>query len=484
MAPLVARADARSQMLTFDSLKRARKAAVALTDRAPGFPSECRIGVLERQLTGHEGRPVDIEYLRRLFTRLEIAARHGDFTSITAKDWRHSIHVLWDGEPALVERPAIFDRLSSLITSASSAAPLRRLIFSYMSRFDLRRPSISAVGSLISSELKRRSSAKFSAWQRRDSEYNIFSPRTAIKAIPIQLVAASDILGFERELGIEGQLSQQGFIVHIWAAALMYLEARLKAGESPVPQLERVLDSLEVGKKLRFESLRTTTASALLSPWASRPPVTAQLQKRLKDFFLNHLGDPYTRRSNWHGVSADAVSVMRKWLAQENLRLFFELITQASDADDYATGHWKYRRHFWRAYWERGALDEAWMVLGSSIEKLAKEKLTQGIGYGRLKDGNKLHAVLLMRVGTLVFAEWSYNGKCRAWATDDKLCPQIGSLDYHTSDFQRLSMMIDSRYASDGISHINSEAGYWQGLLARFIRDRTRIQVTSREYMP
>ncbi len=89
-----------------------------------------------------------------------------------------------------------------------------------------------------------------------------------------------------------------------------------------------------------------------------------------------------------------------------------------------------------------------------------------------------------MRVGTLVFAEWSYNGKCRAWAADDKLCPEIGSPNYHTSDFQRLSMMIDPRYASDGISHINSEAGYWQSLLAKFIRDRTRIQVTPREYMP
>ncbi len=371
-----AKAGAKAQMLAIESLKKAKRSVVALTDRAPVFPLECRIAVVERQLTGQQGRAVDTEYLRRLVARLEIAARDGDFTSISGKDWRQSVNVLWDGEPALVERPAIFDRLCSLTRNARSAAPLRRLIFSYLSRFDLRRTSIIAIGSLISDELKRRSSTRLSAWQRRNDTYNIFSPRVAIRAIPAQLLAANDILRFERDLGIEGQLSQQGFIVHIWAATLVYLEDRLKAGQLVNFQLERVLESLEVGKKMRFESLRTTTASALLSPWVSRPLSDMQLQKRLKDFFLDHMGDPYTRRTNWHGVSSDAIAVMRRWLAQENLRLFFELITQASGADDYATGHWKYRRQFWRAYWERGALDEAWMVLGSKAEKLAKEKLT------------------------------------------------------------------------------------------------------------
>ena len=471
-------------MLAIENLKRARRTILALADRPPVFPAECRIGIVERELTQIARKPFDADYLRRLATRFQAAAQVDNFREISPKDWRRLVYVLWDGDPPLVENQKIFDRLRDQTRSGNSAAPLRRLIFSYFSRFDLDGPSITAIGFLISDELNRRQSHRLAQWQRRNTDYKIFSPNAAIKTIPAKLLAASDIAAFERDLGLDGQLAQQGFVVHLWAVTLAYLERMLKSGEAAGFSIDRILKALAVGKKLRFQTLRIAIANCLLSPWASRPLVDGDLQKRLKNFFLDHLGDPYTRRTSWHGVNSDAVGVMRRWLAEENLRLFFELISKASDESDYATGHWKYRRQFWTAYWERGALDEAWMVLGSKVEKLAKETLTPGIGYGTLKGGNDLHAVLLMRVGTLVFAEWSYNGKCRAWASDDKLCPLIGSPNYHTSHFKRPSMVIDARYASDGISHINSQAGYWQTILAKFIRDRTNIKVTNREFMP
>lgn len=471
-------------MLASENLKRVKRTAFAFSDRPPNTPAECRVGVVERQIAQSERKALDPNRLQALVTRFQSAAQSGDFAGISKKDWRQLVYILWDGSPPLLESPAIVDRLRALIKSANSTAPLRRLIFSYLSRFDPALPSIAAMGLLILEELRHRQSPRLSSWQTRSSTYGIFLPHDAMRTIPAKLVYADDIGAFERGLGIEGQLTRQGFIVHIWAHVLAHLERSLKAGGPERIDLDGILDALEVAKKLRFVSLRVATANSLLSPWANRPLSDAILQKRLKTFFLDHLGDPYTRRENWHGVNADASLVMRRWLVQENLRIFFELITQASDANEYATGHWKYRRQFWSAFWERGALDEAWMVLGSKIENLAKEKLTPGIGYGRLKGGNDLHAVLLMRVGTLVFAEWSYNGKCRAWATDDRLCPQIGSTNYRTADFQRPSMIIDPRYVNDGISHMNSQAGYWQGILAKFIGDRTRIQVSHREYMP
>lgn len=471
-------------MLALQSLGRVRRIAAGLEHAAERLPAEPRVGDADRRLATRLGRSPNTEYLTRLFDRLAQASKDQDFGKIVPRDWRNAMRILWDGDPALVDRPGVVENFGIALRKAKRAGSVRRLIFAYLSRFDIRQPSFREVGALIRDELATKPWPKLSVWRERDQIYGMFSPANAVKTISAKIIQRGEIDYIEQNLGIDGQLTQQRFMEQMWAAALTLLEQRLRAGGLSDFDIPQILGKLRLGSGLRFASLRATTADALLSPWASHSLPNVGLQTHLKEFFLELFGDPYTKRGNWQGVRPETTSVMRRWLAQESLRLFFEIITQASDRDDYASGHWKYRRAFWQAYLTRGALDEAWMVLGTGVERMARDKLTPGIGYGRLTGGNSLHAVLVMRVGPLVFAEWSFNGKCRAWATDNAVAPELGLARYESGEFKLPSIRIDEKYTDDGLSHINSESGYWQRILEKFIRGRIGISVSSREYMP
>jgi hypothetical protein len=88
-----------------------------------------------------------------------------------------------------------------------------------------------------------------------------------------------------------------------------------------------------------------------------------------------------------------------------------------------------------------------------------------------------------MELGGLVIAEWSHNGKCRAWKRTDSRAPQLGRSQYTRSEIIIPSLQIVPEYSEDGIVHQGSENYRWQHRLAEFIYRETNVRLMHREYM-
>lgn len=225
------------------------------------------------------------------------------------------------------------------------------------------------------------------------------------------------------------------------------------------------------------------TLFTLLSPWKEdRKNVSNyDLQQTVKQLLLKHFKDPRiptNRSKGWRSVETSDLNIVYRWLIGETLEQFFTII------DSMALEHqWKYRRAFWKAYYDKGYLEDAWVVLGSDAKYEAKKLFGKDFSAGELIGGSQAnHSVLILRIGNIVFAEWSHNGKCRAWKIDDELCPLIYQPSYYGIKLKQLSMKILSPYAQDGISHQQSGTYGWQTKLANFIFDETGVRISERDF--
>lgn len=138
---------------------------------------------------------------------------------------------------------------------------------------------------------------------------------------------------------------------------------------------------------------------------------------------------------------------------EQSLETFFKLL-YLSDIDRQAS----YRLKFWQTYLHAGLIHQAWIILAQEAEKIATSQLNlKKHQFARLAKNRRVddvHAVLLMRVGELVIAEWSHAGKCRFWHQQNPHVPIFFKRLYKRDE------LID--YADYIQQHYFSAKGLWQ----------------------
>lgn len=276
------------------------------------------------------------------------------------------------------------------------------------------------------------------------------------------------------EAGLGGPLEASRFVQACAGHLLDAMDAKLRSGELERETLTRLLSWLAPsrGGRLRFESLRVAMISSLLSPFEDRNP-TAPVQQQIRTFLLDRIGDPRIRRHAWAGVPGETLQVILRWLAALSLEDFFRLL-DATALDR----HWRYRKKFWSAYLERGAITDAWIALGPDAESAAARFLDRSPAAAaklRKPDIEANHSVLLMKIGGITVAEWSHMGSCRLWREGNAAAPVMYLADY------RRPQLVDG--FDDRFPHYAPEQGWWQSRVARWIEDQTGIRVAQGEYM-
>lgn len=134
------------------------------------------------------------------------------------------------------------------------------------------------------------------------------------------------------------------------------------------------------------------------------------------------------------------------------------------------------------AYYERGVIDEAWLALGSQAAWRANKEFgrTEWKQYGLLTAGAASdQSVLFMRIGHVVFMEWSHNGSLRALPHDDPQLPQMYQQEYSGSEL-RLVRSMDFHGGVNQqpqLAHFNSEGGTWQRKARDFIAKHTGVKL-------
>jgi hypothetical protein len=163
--------------------------------------------------------------------------------------------------------------------------------------------------------------------------------------------------------------------------------------------------------------------------------------------------------------------------------------------DDHALEeHWRYRHAFWLAYLEKGAIADAWLALGRQGYDSAEAVRELGRAYGRLRGAGVTanQSALLLRIGPLVVSEFTHNGKLRAWSAEWRNTPQLGRQNYGRGDLTGKCLPFPPNPyrgrggdpSGQGLSHIGSDTGYWQGSAAALIERHAGIRITPFDWRP
>ena len=268
---------------------------------------------------------------------------------------------------------------------------------------------------------------------------------------------------------------------HVFESALGLGGERLRDW----PVIARLLDwAKRLASPVQKSRHRVAFADALLKPWyRKRPPDT--VKSTLITFFVGAYGDPRMeghRQYQWKGVAPEAISVLMGWLAGDTLRGFMRVLERTADEI------WSFRRKFWMAFYDAGHIEEAWLALGSDARLVARKLLVdeRGMGFGRLEGGAAPNqSVLLLKIGHLVFTEWSHNGSLRAYEDGERGTPKLYETEYHGTDLRApISMDFHGGVnVNPELRHMNSTGGTWQRKARDFIRQQTGVFVSDREIL-
>jgi hypothetical protein len=278
-----------------------------------------------------------------------------------------------------------------------------------------------------------------------------------------------------REVGLEKAIAQGAtfnFLAVTYLSALTVAKQKLQTGEgSPRTIVSRLIEwSLPLSPQssgLRYPQLIGEIASTLLIPWKSRPPEES-VKEDIKKFLIQQVGDPRIRPGAWQNVDPGAKEIFLRWLAGETLGQFFELLSRSADQI------WQFRKKFWMAYYERGAITEAWFALGPNAAVLARQlrQRMPGLAYAQLNRAqDRKQSVLIMKLGGFTVAEWSHNGKCRFWTDADSHAPKLYKSAYDADDLRDLCQFEQIHY--------HSANGTWQREVSGFVRGNTGIHIPS-----
>ena len=223
---------------------------------------------------------------------------------------------------------------------------------------------------------------------------------------------------------------------------------------------------------LRYPASRSKLADALLLPWRFRQPNQSD-KSRLITFLLKHYGDPRIGKNLWHGVSAEALRVLIVWINERTLEAFFRILQESADSI------WQYRQRFWTAYFRAGHIDEAWVALGPDAAAILRRlDDTKQLKFANLLGSNQDQSVLLLRIGQLLFCEWSHSGSLRAGRIDGSGVPAMYQSYYYANNLRFDSLDFNNGDLQDpGLRHFSSDTGGWQKRALRFIEKNTGIKM-------
>lgn len=395
---------------------------------------------------------------------------------ITGRQARDGAWCLWTTNTAIAADPTTLDPFLQQLRDLRHKGATRALALSYLISFHENRPGLSAVAATLR-DLVSVIGKPFDTLHQRFRIFDVMEgPKRIGDAALEERKSPRQIL---EEQGLQLELVLGGQFVEPCARRVL----ERAAGDSRLPSIERLefieLIAVKGGTKtLNFPTHKDLVANALLLPYQKQ-----QADKSIRDRTLNFLisldglGDPRTKSSNWVGMP-QARDIAVSWLTELALRQFLDVVEAVNPNEN-----WRYRRRFWETMHDRGVINEAWVVLDREGALEARRRFGKNIGFAHFVGGTVQtgHAVLMLRIGRGVCAEWSFNGKCRFW--DD--AERSGAPRLYAGTYDAELLRTGRRYPPvleiTHIPHFGPNA--WQNKAARQIEKMTGVRLSPREYM-
>lgn len=400
------------------------------------------------------------------------ALSSGDFGGLERRQIKYAPLCIWECATPLAESRDLLLGLLDYIARASRRSLIRTLAAVYFRAFRPSRPGIDLVGQALT----RMVGPEMQFLKAFHDTYAVFDPDRGPLRVADQCLR-SGILpqALLRKHGLSGPALTSGFGASCYRAGMERLRNALtKSPHANLVAAARHWTDEPVDTP--YKGARKTFAETLLLPFEAREP-DGDLRSDILDMILERVGDPRTRPQNWVQMQA-AAAVAKRWLTHLALRQFLEIVDETAYQNQ-----WEYRRAFWMAYYERGAISDAWVAFAPRGAERARQLFGAHTSFGRLratwKPVENGHAVLLMRIGDLVVIDWSHNGRCIVWPVSDQECPVLYKQIYHSGD-------LAPRVAPKGgmeKSHGSSQSYQWQRAIAAFIRDKTGIALHDNDFL-
>lgn len=431
---------------------------------------------VEKYASGGTEAPHNID-LDEVAARVLAAYETGN--SPSRRDLRATPWCLWTTRPALAEHAEPLQRFLRDFVLRRGNGLYRRLASSYLLHFALDRPQLEAIGG----ELASRSVRAGKPWADLQERYQMFHAGGVGIVAREALQSAERPINFLRKSGLRTVQASSGYARAVHAEGL----AVLARGDNRDP-----LERLNVVKRwstneaggLVHGGEEPQVLDALLRPFGGVRP-----EKTIRDQFLSVIvawfGDPRLHAGRWARMQSHADTV-RGWLTEQSLRQFFDVIDEVAP-----DRHWKYRRAFWRAYYDQGDISEAWAILDPSCADVARKMFGKDVSFARWSHGGSKqiqagHAVLLLRIGRCLVADWSHSGSCNIW--DDaqaRDAPKLWRSSYHSDEIRHPPPRNKTKenLGRQGIFyHQGTESYSWQHSVASFLFSRTNVSMQQKQY--
>jgi hypothetical protein len=447
-----------------------------------GFPTELPMisKAVLGLLTEAVGPPPDMRSLGQK-TLEAFLSNPNDFDSIRKRDWRHVPYAIWiKDKGGLLNIPSAIDRyLNQELPKAldETRRPLkwgRPLVFTYIEQYnpnDTLFKTISKHAKDFFNSPKVNNASSIVGLARSLNLFDVNEgPRKTAEAI------ATSRRTLREWIQVHELWPSFGTSPFAEAAFNSFLQSNEDFRRSD-DFINTIFEwSITDRGDLRYSASRARLADALLLPWRSKQPNDAT-QSKLITYLLKHYGDPRIGKNLWHGVSSEAVRVLIAWINGRTLEAFFRILQETADSI------WQYRQKFWTAYFKAGHIDEAWVALGPDAAAVLKRfDDTKQLKYAHLLGSESSQSILLIRMGQIIFCEWSHNGRLRAQRIDSPVSPAMYKTYYDSESLRFQSLDFNNGLTQDpGLVHFSSQSGGWQERARLFIQKNIGIRMTQAE---
>ena len=313
-------------------------------------------------------------------------------------------------------------------------------------------------------------------WQEKIETYGLLSPTPGEQLINAFLDLEVNFIDELKKAGLVGVLATNGIGKSVFKTICDNLSKTDWLFEkNSEDYLNRFFHYVAVDDELRFvgSSNHLAMCKALLLPCDGEDPDQSILL-RVKNFLVSHYSDPRVNPGKWGAIPDDIVSIIRRWLIKQAMGLLIEVLNRTADDN-----HWDVRNDFWSYYLDNDLVDEAWVVFGPEALIHAKDLVRNNPdfssgSFGAFRRGGGHiqlnHSVLLLRIDSVVVAEWTHNGKVRLWDSEVSHRPRFYQKLY---DADALKGAFKYRANEE---HSHDRHGNWMRKVDHFISNKTDIK--------
>jgi len=446
----------------------------------PAGPADAATAIVSLKIPGpmmqvETKRPPDLDEIDA-----RVISAYSRKTKPERRDFNQAPWCLWEGERPLVREPAILEQFLADVRASRRKSTFRRLASAYVVRFDQREAEEPlSILNRVARTLQDLAGHLIGPLSEASRHLTLFEPRKAPHTIAgLALDRGCSPSRVLAEFGINNVAGEAGLAEAAFLAGL----DRLKSDTTLVAQgrldILRSWGTRSDGTVM-FEAWRGAYVDALVLPLKDATPA-ARVMDAYLNFLVQKFGDPRLNPARWRPMTS--TPIVLKWLTALSLRQFLDVVDQG--AYDF---QWRYRRAFWEAVHRRGLIEEAWVIFDEVGDRTAKRLFDVKAPYGRWASGGRKqiqrgHAVLLLRIGRGVVAEWSHNGRCNIWHDRADPTAPILSESYYDSDQVRVRRPSTAQFPVAEITHVGSQAYNWQLKVASEIFLLTNTRVLESEY--